>query len=32
VQAYGPHVDYLSKILADAGLTPKDVNIRWTSD
>ncbi|MGH8676138.1 MAG: ABC transporter substrate-binding protein, partial [Burkholderiales bacterium] len=32
VQAYGPHVDYLSKILADAGLTPKDVNLRWTSD
>ena len=32
VQAYGPHVDYLSKILADAGLTPKDVTIRWTSD
>lgn len=32
VQAYGPHVDYLSKILADAGLTPKEVSIRWTSD
>lgn len=32
LQAYGPHVDYLSKILADAGLTPKDVNIRWTAD
>ena len=32
VQAYGPHVDYLSKILADSGLTPKDVTIRWTSD
>jgi ABC-type nitrate/sulfonate/bicarbonate transport system substrate-binding protein len=32
VQAYGPHVDYLAKILADAGLTPKDVTIRWTSD
>jgi hypothetical protein len=32
VQAYGPHVDYLSKILADAGLTPKDVTIRWTQD
>ena len=32
LQAYGPHVDYLSKILADAGLSPKDVNIRWTSD
>ena len=32
VQAYGPHVDYLSKILADAGLSPKDVTIRWTAD
>jgi ABC-type nitrate/sulfonate/bicarbonate transport system substrate-binding protein len=32
LQAYGPHIDYLSKILADAGLSPKDVNIRWTSD
>ncbi len=32
LQAYGPHVDYLSKILADAGLTPKDVNLRWTAD
>lgn len=32
LQAYGPHVDYLSKILADAGLSPKGVNIRWTSD
>lgn len=32
VQAYGPHVDYLTKILADAGLSPKDVKIRWTKD
>jgi ABC-type nitrate/sulfonate/bicarbonate transport system substrate-binding protein len=32
LQAYGPHVDYLSKILADAGLSPKDVNVRWTAD
>jgi ABC-type nitrate/sulfonate/bicarbonate transport system substrate-binding protein len=32
LQAYGPHVDYLSKILADAGMTPKDVTIRWTAD
>lgn len=32
VQAYGPHVDYLGKILADAGLSMKDVNIRWTKD
>lgn len=32
LQAYGPHVDYLSKILADAGLSPKDVTMRWTAD
>lgn len=32
VQAYGPHVDYLAKILADAGLSIKDVNIKWTKD
>lgn len=32
VQAYGPHVDYLSKILADAALSPKDVTIRWLPD
>jgi ABC-type nitrate/sulfonate/bicarbonate transport system substrate-binding protein/outer membrane protein OmpA-like peptidoglycan-associated protein len=32
VQAYGPHVDYLAKILMDAGLSLKDVNIRWTKD
>ena len=32
VQAYGPHVDYLSKILTDAGLSPKDVTIRWLPD
>lgn len=32
VQAYGPHVDYMTKILADAGLTPKDVTIKWVSD
>jgi len=32
LQAYGPHVDYLSKILADAGLSPNDVTIRWLPD
>ena len=32
VQAYGPHVDYLAKVLADAGLSPKDVTIKWVSD
>lgn len=32
LQAYGPHVDYMAKILADAGLAPKDVTIKWVSD
>ena len=32
VQAYGPHVDYLAKILADAGLSMKDIGIRWVAD
>ncbi|WP_230408916.1 ABC transporter substrate-binding protein [Zooshikella harenae] len=32
LQAYGPHVDYLSRILADAGLTFKDINVRWVKD
>lgn len=32
VQAYGPHVDYLGKILADAGLGMRDVNIKWVPD
>lgn len=32
VQAYGPHVAYLAKALSDAGLTMKDVNIKWLQD
>jgi len=32
LQAYGPHVDYLTKILADAGLSTSDVKIRWLPD
>ncbi|MCP4690244.1 MAG: ABC transporter substrate-binding protein [Desulfobacterales bacterium] len=32
LQAYGPHVDYLAKTLKDAGLSMKDVRIRWTPD
>lgn len=32
LQAYGPHVDYLTKILADAGLGPRDVSIKWVPD
>jgi outer membrane protein OmpA-like peptidoglycan-associated protein len=32
LQAYGPHVDYMTKVLADAGLSVDDVNIRWAPD
>lgn len=32
VQAYGPHVDYLGKVLADSGLKVSDVEIKWVSD
>jgi ABC-type nitrate/sulfonate/bicarbonate transport system substrate-binding protein/outer membrane protein OmpA-like peptidoglycan-associated protein len=32
LQAYGPHVDYLAKILSDAGLGLRDVNIKWLPD
>lgn len=32
VQAYGLHVDYLAKVLADAGLSMKDVNVKWVAD
>jgi ABC-type nitrate/sulfonate/bicarbonate transport system substrate-binding protein/outer membrane protein OmpA-like peptidoglycan-associated protein len=32
VQAYGPHVDYLAKVLGDAGLAMKDVTVKWVSD
>ena len=32
VQAYGPHVAYLAKALADAGLSLKDVNVKWLQD
>ncbi len=32
LQAYGPHVDYLAKILGDAGLGMKDVTLRWVAD
>lgn len=32
LQAYGPHIDYLGKILDDAGLTMKDVTIKWVKD
>jgi ABC-type nitrate/sulfonate/bicarbonate transport system substrate-binding protein len=32
LQAYGPHVDYLAKVLADAGLAMSDVTIKWVKD
>ena len=32
MQAYGPHLEYLDRILAGAGLTFRDVKIRWTKD
>lgn len=32
LQAYGPHVDYLTKILGDAGLSTADVKLRWLPD
>jgi len=32
VQAYGPHVDYLTKVLADGGLSTRDVTLVWMRD
>lgn len=32
LQAYGPHVDYLTKLLADGGLSLADVKLRWLPD
>ncbi|WLE98623.1 MAG: ABC transporter substrate-binding protein [Candidatus Electrothrix communis] len=32
LQAYGPHVDYIAKLLRDAGLKMSDVNIKWVKD
>jgi ABC-type nitrate/sulfonate/bicarbonate transport system substrate-binding protein/outer membrane protein OmpA-like peptidoglycan-associated protein len=32
LQAYGPHVDYMTKVLESGGLSPKDVTIRWLPD
>src|ERR1035441_3488886 len=29
LQAYGPHVDYLTRVLADAGIALADVKIQW---
>ena len=32
LQAYGPHVDYLAKVLANSGLKMSDVKIKWLKD
>jgi len=32
LQADGPHVDYLARILGDAGLTVNDIAIKWLPD
>jgi outer membrane protein OmpA-like peptidoglycan-associated protein len=32
IQAYGPHVDFVGRILADAGLSFDDVTVVWTKD
>ncbi len=32
VQAYGPHIDFVARILDDAGLSVDDVTIVWTAD
>ena len=32
LQKYGPHMDYLLRILHDAGLTPNDVKLVWVDD
>lgn len=32
LQQYGPHVDYLATLLRGAGLSLKDVTLRWTQD
>ena len=32
LQAYGPHVDFMTRILQDAGLTVNDVSLRWLPD
>jgi len=32
LQAYGPHMDYLTAILRDAGLSLSDVRIKWVRD
>ncbi len=32
LQAYGPHAEYLAQVLRDAGLSMKDVSVKWTKE
>ena len=32
IQAYGPHVDYLGRVLKDAGLSFSDIKVKWLPD
>ncbi len=32
LQAYGPHVDYLTRVLADANIALTDVKLKWVKD
>lgn len=32
LQRYGPHVDYVDRILRDAGLSTQDVTLRWVRE
>lgn len=32
LQAYGPHVGYLTQVLSDAGLSIRDVKLKWLPD
>lgn len=32
LQAYGPHIDYLTRLLEDADLSLADVNVKWVRD
>ncbi|MEM1299220.1 MAG: ABC transporter substrate-binding protein [Pseudomonadota bacterium] len=32
IQAYGPHVDFVGRVLADSGVSLKDVEIVWAND
>ena len=32
IQAYGPHVDFMTTLLTEARMTVNDINIRWLND